>query len=95
MRDEEYRRRKSQMTDPLTEAYSRARGNYHNAQRHLEAVETKLRKRLKQVHAAQVELEQQEAGLPRLKDDLEKAKAKLAAARDVYRPLREKWKASR
>ena len=76
------------------EAYSQAKKVYRNAQEHLAAVERRLRRRLKQVHAAHTELAQQEAALPRLRDELENAKTKLVAAREAYRPLREQAKAA-
>jgi chromosome segregation ATPase len=80
------------MTDT---AYGIAKVKYHNAQKHLEAVEKKHRKRLSRIESLRVELNQTESSLPSLSEKLEQAKDDVKAARLTYRTLRQERKVER
>jgi hypothetical protein len=72
--------------------YLIAKRNHQNAVAHLQALQNKQRKTLKQVKAYTVHLHQQEEKLQRINESLASAVEKLRLAKAVYGPLRAEWK---
>ncbi len=72
--------------------YLIARRNHQNAVAHLQAMQNKQRRVLKQVKAVSIALDQQQGKLQRINADLERAVEKLRLAKAVYGPLRQEWK---
>ena len=74
------------------EKYLIAKRNHHNAVSHLQSLQNKQRKALKQVKAYTVHLGQQESKLQRINEQLAAAEEKLRLAKEIYGPLRQEWK---
>jgi hypothetical protein len=74
------------------EKYLIAKRNHSNAVAHLQAMQNKQRKCLKQVKAYTDQLRQQDEKLQRINDGLALAVEKLRKAKEVYGPLRQEWK---
>jgi hypothetical protein len=68
--------------------YGKAKVALHNATNHLDAIETKHRKRIRRIEALRVELLQLESGLPSLSAKLEQSRDDLKIAKATYRALR-------
>ena len=75
------------------DSYDKSKVTLHNAQKHLEALEKKQRKRMSRIEALVVETRQLESGLPAFIEKLEQAKHELKAAKSTYRILRAERKA--
>jgi hypothetical protein len=72
--------------------YLIARRNYHNAHSHLESLQNKQRKSLKQINRYRTELGQQESKLQTINEQLLLAAEKLRLAKEAYGPLKQEWK---
>jgi hypothetical protein len=72
--------------------YLIARRNHQNAVAHLQAMQNKQRKVLKQVKAYSDHLRQQDEKLQRINEGLALAVEKLRKAKEIYGPLRREWK---
>lgn len=72
--------------------YLIAKRDHHNAVSHLQSLQNKQRKALKQVNAYTVHLHQQESKLQRINEQLAAAEEKLRLAKEIYGPLRQEWK---